>query len=241
MIYFYSGTPGSGKSLKVSQEIIFKLVKRQKNVIACNFQANYDYIRKNPKIVKWNKIRKKIGFKLKNENYKNIGKLYTFSLKHTKPEYFINYALKFHKVGIESQTLIVIDEAQSILSPTVVKLKCQEDRLYREKWIDFFTQHRHLGFDVILVSQFDRLIDPQIRCLFEYDYAHRKCNNYGLFGVILEALGISLFVQVQKWYGIREKMGHEFFVYKKKYAEIYNSYKKFSDLKQKNSIKKKIA
>ena len=29
MIYFYSGTPGSGKSLKVSQEVIFKLIKRK--------------------------------------------------------------------------------------------------------------------------------------------------------------------------------------------------------------------
>lgn len=233
MIYFYSGTPGSGKSLKVSQEVVFKLIKRKTNVIACNYNVNYDYIRKNPRIVKLNKIRKFFGLKPKKENYKNIGKLYTLSLEHTTPENFIKYALKFHDVGKENQTLIVIDEAQAILSPTAVKLKCQEDKYYRQRWLDFFTQHRHLGFDVIIVSQFDRLIDPQVRCLFEYDYVHRKCNNFGLFGLILESLGISLFVQIQKWYGIKEKMGHEFFRYKKKYSNVYNSYKKFSDLKAK--------
>ena len=38
MIYFYSGTPGSGKSLHVAQDI-YQYLQRGKNVIA-NFDIN---------------------------------------------------------------------------------------------------------------------------------------------------------------------------------------------------------
>ena len=50
MIYFYSGTPGSGKSLHVAQDI-YQYLQRGKNVIA-NFDINEKavkgYGRKNP-------------------------------------------------------------------------------------------------------------------------------------------------------------------------------------------------
>lgn len=232
MIYFYSGTPGSGKSLKVSQEIHRKLVDKKKNVICCNYSFNYDYVRKDNRQIFFNKIRSFFGFKLKSENKKDIGKLYSIEYSKLTPEFFRHYAIKFHDVGVESQTLIVLDEAQLLFSPTVVKIKCQEDKNFRNNWLDFFTQHRHYGFDIIVVSQFDRLIDPQIRCLFEYDFKHRKINNFGGFGLLLSVFKIGLFVQVQQWYGIREKMGSEFFLYKKKYSNYYSSYKRFSDFKK---------
>ena len=55
MIYFYSGTPGSGKSLNVARDIYQKLVYRKQNVIT-NMQINFDYIRTNHFIVWINKI-----------------------------------------------------------------------------------------------------------------------------------------------------------------------------------------
>ena len=180
---------------------------------------DYDYIRTS-KIKSF--FGKKDCFK------KNVGKYYYFDNSQMTPENLIKYAYKFHKKGRENQTLIVIDEAQMILSPTVVKLKTQEDKTYRQRWLEFCTQHRHLGFNIIIVSQFDRLIDPQVRCLFEYNCIHRKVNRFKI-GWVLGIFGISLFVAVEYWYGINARMGATFFLYHKKYSRIYDSYKRFDE------------
>ena len=58
-----------------------------------------------------------------------------------------------------------------------------------------------------MISQFDRLVDRQIRSLFEYEVKHRKANNFK----ILNMLPIKLFVAVTVWYGIKEKINAEFF------------------------------
>jgi len=225
MIYFYSGTPGSGKSLNVAKDIYQKLVYRKQNVIT-NMQINFDYIRTNHFIVFLNKT---LGTKF--NPIKKTGKLYYVSFDKLTVDFLYKYAMKFHQVGKEGQTLLILDEAQIKFSPNSVKLHTQQDPYFRYKWLDFFTQHRHLGYNIILTSQFDRLIDPQIRCLFEYNHIHRKVNNFGV-GWLFSLLGISLFICVQYWYGVQVKTGVSFFTYSKKYSKIYNSYKRFSELQK---------
>lgn len=205
MIYFYSGTPGSGKSLSMAKQVEFWLKVLGKNVIA-NVHIDRN------KILKNEKLRKKGG------------KFYYFDNEHITVDNLYMYALKFHKLGVESQSLVVIDEAQVIFSPTVIKINSMFNKQYRQDWLDFFCHHRHLGFDILIISQFDRLIDPQIRCLFEYNYVHRKANNFGMIGNLLTIFHIPLFVQIQKWYGANEVCSTKFFTYRKKYAEIYDSY-----------------
>lgn len=224
MIYFYSGTPGSGKSLRVARDIKQKLLLRKQNVIG-NMYINFKYLRTSHFKVKvnsmFNKLFKKNLFKTVYK--KNIGNYYYISNDKMTVDFLYNYAKKFHVYGKEGQTLLVIDEAQMLYSPTVIKLKKQEYPHFRTDWLEFYTQHRRLGFNIILVSQFDRLIDPQIRCLFEYNHIHRKVNNFGA-GWIFSLMRMSLFVSVHYWYGIRQKTGMEFFTYSKKYAEIFDSY-----------------
>lgn len=201
MMSLYSGTPGSGKSLSMCKEVAFWLKSLNKNVIA-NTRINRKFI-----------LGDKKG-----------GRFYYFSNDVLTPDLLYKYALRFHKLGVESQTLIVMDEAQVKFSPTAVKLFTQEDNNYRQDWLEFFTQHRHLGFDVIIISQFDRLIDAQVRCLFEYNFVHRKANNLGALGIFLSILHIPLFVQIQHWYGARQVCGHKFFLYRHKYSKMYDSY-----------------
>lgn len=202
MISLYSGTPGSGKSLSMCKEVCYWLKSLQKNVIANTF-------------IKRDKIIKK---------GKKGGHMYYFNNETLTTDLLYKYALKFHKLGKESQTLLVIDEAQIKFSPVACKLFSQENRYYRQDWLEFFTQHRHLGFDVIIVTQFDRLIDSQIRCLFEYNFVHRKANNFQTIGKLLTIFRIPLFIQIQYWYGIKEISGQKFFTYRKKYSEIYDSF-----------------
>lgn len=201
MIYFYSGTPGSGKSLMMAKEVCYWIKNYKKNVIA---NTHIDV----------SKISQK----------KNKGKFFYLANDKFTTDFLYKYSLKYNKLGVEHQTLIVIDEAQCLFSPTAVKLFTQENKAYRQNWLEFFTQHRHLGFDIILISQFDKLIDAQIRCLFEYNCVHRKANNYGFIGLLLTLLHVPLFVQVNYWYGVNQICGKKFFLYNKKFASIYDSY-----------------
>jgi zona occludens toxin (predicted ATPase) len=197
MITFYSGTPGSGKSLHVARNIYNRLVMAKKPVI-CSFNINMDYITKKGK--------------------RKVGAFYYVPMGDGEESmcvnYLVEYARKHHIRGKESQTLVVIDECQLMFNPREFSKK---DRL---DWINFFTQHRHLGFDFILVSQFDMLVDKQIRSLFEFDIKHRKLNNYGF----TRCFPIPVFVAVSFWYCVKKKVTQEFFIYRRKYSKIYDSF-----------------
>lgn len=196
MIYFYSGTPGSGKSLHVARDIYNKLFIKKQDVIA-NFEIN-------------------------NEMYKKKKKKGVFTYcpnDKMTPNFFYEYANKNHVLGKENQTLCIIDECQILFNPRTWSDKG------RLEWINFFTQHRKWGYNFILISQFDRLVDRQIRSLFEYEVKHRKVNNFSI-GKILP---VSAFCGVEYWYGVKEKCGTEFFTYKKKYGRMYDTFKNFSE------------
>ena len=196
MIKLYSGTGGSGKSLHLAREIMDELTIRKKSVIA-NFPVNMDMVTK--------KGRRKTG-------------AFTYLPNDliTVP-YLLDYARKNHKAGKEGQSLIVIDEAGIMFNSR------DHSAFDRKAWINFFMTHRHYGYNVILVSQSDRLVDRQIRAFVEYDIKHRKANNFRTIGFILTVLHIKLFVAITVWYGMREKCGSEFFVYRRKYGRLYDT------------------
>lgn len=76
-----------------------------------------------------------------------------------------------------------------------------------------------------MVAQFDRMLDKQIRALFEYEYIHRKMSNFGAQGKIIALLcGGELFVAVKRWYPLKERLGAEYFRKSKKYLRIYDTF-----------------
>lgn len=195
MIYLYSGSPGSGKSLHVARDMYYRLNKNKKypNVIA-NFLINKKMIK-----------NKKANFIYKDNSDLTV-------------RFLLKYALDNHKIGIENQTLVVVDECQVIWNSR--EWQSSHNRM---EWIKFFTQHRKLGYNFIVISQNDRMIDRQIRCLFEYEIKHRKVNNFK----IGKFLPFSTFAAVTYWYGVNEKLGVEFFIYRKKWGKFYDSYGTF--------------
>lgn len=201
MIYLYSGTPGSGKSLDAIRDIVNKL-KNGGNVIA-NFPIKLDLIKPNKK--------------------KDLGKFIYLENDKLTVKFLTEFALKNHTKGIEGQTLIVFDEAQA-------KFNSRDFRsIDRQDYNHFFSLHRHLGYNVILITQNDRLIDKQIRCLIEYEVKHRKINNFKTIGKLLP---FCTFACITYWYGIREKVNCEFFTYKKKLSALYDSYALFDVVKE---------
>lgn len=192
MIYLYTGTPGSGKSLRAAYKIISKL-KHGYNVIA-NFPIDMGYFGKS-----------------------KIGKFLYLDNSELTVRYLKDFARKNHKFGKEGQTLIVIDECASMFN-------CRSwDAKGRMDWIYFMQQHRKLGFDMLLISQHDRLIDKQIRSFVETEYKHRAIKNYTLFGSLLSFMTGGLFVAVEYWYGTNLRVGKEMFRFNKKKAKIYDT------------------
>lgn len=142
-------------------------------------------------------------------------------------ERLVAYALQNHKIGKEGQTLVVIDECQ-------VLFNCRDfGRKDRNAWVQLFAQHRKLGYNFILITQADRMIDKQIRCLVETEVKHRKLNNYGFGGGVLSllTLGSTWFVSIEFWYGGNKlKLDQQIFRYSKRYEKVYDSYRLFADM-----------
>lgn len=142
------------------------------------------------------------------------------------PEYLVDFSRKHHKHGKEGQTLIVIDEAQLMFN---CRTFGQSDRA---NWIKFFSQHRKLGFNVILIAQSIQMLDRQIRVLIESDIRHKKLNNYGMFGfaVGLLFLNASIFYAAEYWCsGNNLKTGGKWLIYNPRVARIYDSYEIFDE------------
>ena len=150
MIKFYSGTPGSGKSLNSARAIYNNLFIYKSDVIA-NFPINEEV---------YNKKKKKGRFDCIPNNQLSAKVLMDISYERG---YF----------GKESQCLVVIDEASLIFNSRNWNSPGRMD------WLELFNLHRKFGYDFIIISQFSGQIDKQIRQVFEYEIIHRKYNNYG--------------------------------------------------------------
>lgn len=138
----------------------------------------------------------------------------------------------------EHQGIIIIDEAQI---PFNSRDGLNKNRM---KWIEFFSQHRHYFYDIILITQMDRMIDRQIRSLVETEYKHRKLTNYGAKGWFMIVLFHKMFVAVQYWYPIQERVGSEFFNLRKRVCRLYDTFGKFDKQQstaEPSDIQKKIA
>lgn len=203
MIELYTGTPGSGKSLHCAKDIYTKL-RRRKNIIA-NFDINLSVFKR-----------------------KRIGNFTYLDNSEFTPELLMDFAVAFHRRNtnghiVEAQTTLILDECQLLFN-------CRDWQAKdRNRWATFFTQHRKYGYNVILITQFDRLIDRQIRSLVEYEVIHRKASNFKTLGFLIGVfVKGNFFVAVTRFYSLREKVGQEFFIMRKKYASLYDSYKLFS-------------
>lgn len=197
MITLYSGTPGSGKSFH-SISLILRCLGWGRMVIA-NFP------------IKFTERETKKGYDKR---------FYYWPNEEITIENLIIFALDNGMIerARESQCLVVIDEAGG-------RFNCRDfAKSDRRNWIDFFSQHRKIGYDFLLVAQNDRMIDRQIRGYIEIEKKHRKANNFGPFGF----LPFTLFVAVEYWYTAKQRVGAEYFIFRKKIAARYDSMRMFS-------------
>ena len=207
MISLYSGTPGSGKSLHIAKRI-YELLRYGYRVIA-NFPIDIEKVSKH-----------------------DVDFLYIdndqMTPKRLIQESMIYWQRKAERKGWsetrikEDAILLVIDEAQILFNARAWQ------QSGRSEWNTFFTQHRKLGYEIVLIAQFDGMLDKQIRSLIEYNVIHRKVKNFGRAGFIINFLAMGgLFVAVKVWYPLNQPIGSEYFKSRKKYYSIYNTYSMF--------------
>lgn len=196
MIMLYSGTPGSGKSLHMAERIFTNLFMGRP--VIGNFEFNDNLI------------------KFKRSNYQYI------SNDNLNPQYLKDYSIQYqmeHGSVREGYLKLFIDEAQLLFNSR------DYSRRDRKDWLSFFSLHRHFKYDIVLACQFDRMLDRQIRCLIEYEFIHRKLSNFGWRGVLLDLIMLgNMFCSVKMWYPMHEKVGSEFFRFKKKYSKCYDTF-----------------
>lgn len=199
MITLYSGTPGSGKSLHLARRIYNTLRYCKDKLIVSNIDIRTDLISKTARdrfiYLPNSQITKSRLEQIVNEDCERRGKR----------------AIK------EGQYLLILDEAQLLFNARSWQANDNKG------WIEFFTQHRKWGYDVVMVAQTDRMIDRQIRSLIEYNVIHRKISRFGIKGIILGFL-IGNFVAISCWYGINEVVERDFFRYSRKLGRLYDTF-----------------
>ena len=196
MIYLYSGTPGSGKSTHAAQTIL-DAVRKGRRVLA-NFEVNLDV------------LGDKAGLFTHVPNYGlTVKYLQTYSKR----------VFDGRRI-VEGGILLVVDEAQLLFSPMAWQ------NTYAQGWLGFFTQHRKYGFDIVLITQIDRMLNRQIRGLIEYEYIHRKVRNLGGFWGVVLSLFIGQFYCVETWYQVRNlRTGGHAMWYSKRAFQLFDTFK----------------
>lgn len=200
MIYMYNGTPGSGKSLHMAEDILHYLNSRKDRLVIANFEIDLSYV-KHPERYHF----------IDNSELLLPDKIYRLVA-----EYQLEHDIK------ERSCVLFIDECQILFNARSWNADGRSD------WNKFFTLHRKLGFDIYLICQFDEMLDKQVRHLVEYQIVHRKLSNFGLGGLFLKLLTFGdVFIAVEYWYGIKEKTSQHFFKARKKYYRLYDTYNMF--------------
>lgn len=133
--------------------------------------------------------------------------------------FLVDFAKDHHKPFKENQTLLVIDEAGIKFN---ARKWADKDRL---DWLNFFSQHRKLGYDVILVSQSDLMLDKQIRAFIEVNHVHRRMSSNGKVGKMLSPL--FTFCDIRYFYGLNLRLGVDFLRYRKNIGNLYDTFMMF--------------
>jgi len=149
----YEGTPGSGKTLHATEEGIIAM-RRPGGVIA-NYVVTKPRLRKDGS-EKWVYL----------------------SAEDMTPEALIEHAERWHPKGKESQGTIIIDECHRVLNSRTTWTGRQKIASRQLELVQFLAEHRHFGYDVILVVQNLQMLDKHARFLAEYRVKHFKANNF---------------------------------------------------------------
>lgn len=193
MIDVRQGTPGSGKSAAAVAQAIDHL--RKGGVVAANFRLTDGWADVVASQHPFSKFSSEFRYKLAASLYERF--LYIDSLAAV---YSINprkLAVGLHKdkgTYSEGAGLLILDECQLIFNSR------KWDKNF--SWIEFFTQHRKLGWNVLMIAHSIEMIDSQIRPLAEYQSTFRNLQKVRIPLIGLPISPIPAFVVITRYAGL---------------------------------------
>ena len=213
MVYLYSGTPGSGKSLHAAGDIYEAARYGSKKLIITNFAINTDNIKKQ-----------------KNEIL--VIPNWEITVERIQQECRKFFATYYKGKIKEGKILIFLDEAGQLFNSRDYRIAGRRD------WCTFVSEHRKYGCNIYLICQFDRQLDRQIRSCIQYNLEHRKMANFGKGGKLLSLLFFGhQFAYFIADYPTGERIGKKFCKSKRRYRQIYDTFEVFSDSGKKDEDK----
>ena len=224
MMQIIQGTPGSGKSAVATVDMLEFL--QDGGVVACNYDLvpgwQYRLADMLPK-VRWGLAdREEVALSYWRRAFK-IGTHDTIYQLSEKLKELVPH--KIDKCGRikEGSGRLYLDEAQFLFN--------SRDWASNSGFIEFFTQHRKLGWDVYLIAHAEDMIDKQIRRLIEYEARLRNLNKVKPFG-LFPVWPYPAFLTIVRYAGISAGAGEiawrRLYRLRPEYASLYDSMEVFA-------------
>lgn len=215
MIVFYTGTPGSGKSLHAASDIRWALNKPRgvDMPVVANFEINKAHV-KRPDAFTY----------VSNEDM--TPRLLT--------QFADDFWLGTDRPFSEDYILLVLDECQLVFSNRNWADKGRVGRGdSRMDWLEFMSQHRKYGYKIILIAQSAKMVDNQFRMLCDYEVNHRKVAHMGMMGAAISApFHGNLFMRVKYLFQTNERLGMQMALAHRRDMDMYDSYARLRQLRK---------
>ncbi len=193
MITIQQGSPGSGKSA-VATALALRHIKRG-GVVAANFSLIDGWSDVLAHQHPLSKITDSFRYSKSASYFQRF--LYVDSMsaiRSINPRALSVDLYKDDGKYSEGNGLLIIDEAQLVFNSR--KWEKNFD------WITFFTQHRKLGWDVILIAHSAEMIDSQIRPLAEYASTFRNLQKVRIPVIGLPVAPCPAFMVITRYAGL---------------------------------------
>lgn len=194
MIEVQQGTPGSGKSATAVARAIAQL--KRGGVVAANFGLVDGWADEVARHTVMGRFSPAVRYEYASSFYQRfyrVGSLAAIKQIDPRAQAVGKLAEKPGKYT-EGSGLLILDEAQLIFN----------SRNWRGNmgWIEFFTQHRKIGWNVILIAHTIEMIDSQIRPLAEYESRFRNLQKVQLPLLGVPMSPVPLFLVIRRYAGL---------------------------------------
>lgn len=193
MIEVMQGTPGSGKSAAAVARALLHI--RKGGVVAANFSLVDGWADVLSKKHIWSMFDDQFRYENALSYWKRFYRVDSVSgIKSINPRAEAVGMYKDDGGYSEGQGLLILDECQLIFNSRKWDKNMQ--------WIEFFTQHRKLGWHVLLIAHTIEMVDSQIRPLAEYESRFRNLQKVKIPVVGLPVSPVPLFLVIRRYAGL---------------------------------------
>ncbi len=223
-IILRQGTPGSGKSACAVAEAIDHL--RAGGVVAANFSLNDGWAQEIARrgFGAWGADERVLNGRAKCLHDRFFTVRSVDAIKSIEPRKLTVKQWRDDGSYREGFGLLLIDEGQLVFN--------SRQWNNNNPWIEFFTQHRKLGWNVVVIAHSIEMIDKQIRPLFEYEERFRNLQKVRIPFIGIPLSPFPLFLVIRRYAGLGAGVStickREMFPLPMWAAKLYNSLDVFS-------------